>query len=103
MAASFRDQVIKLFTEKLGEAEQLDSKAGPIFRWTLQRGPYDVAMFITIDSPEWPDMAHVMISDATNFQADPVISNTLYTIEEAAALLDRIEHQWKQASEATQD
>ena len=90
-----RGQIIELFKAELGEPEKSEVQAGSIYRWTLSRGRYDVAMYVSIDSPEYPDMAHVMISDGQGFQVDPVNSVVLYTLPEAERLLKRIVQQWK--------
>jgi hypothetical protein len=66
----FREQVIDLFYEAFGEAEVSIIKAGKLYRWSLPRGPYSIGMFITIDSPEYTDIAHIMISDADSHQVE---------------------------------
>jgi hypothetical protein len=52
-------------------------------------------MFVTIDSPELSDIAHVMISDSLHHQVEPVAAVSVRTLEEADALLARIVKQWK--------
>jgi hypothetical protein len=91
----FREQVIDLFYEAFGEAEVSVIKAGKLYRWSLPRGPYSIGMFITIDSPEYTDIAHIMISDADSHQVEPVVAVTVRTLAEAKAVIDRIIAQWK--------
>lgn len=100
-AGSIRDQIIAIFCEALGEPEISETNRGSMYYWTLKRGRYEVSMYVTIDSPEWPDMAHVLVSDSQQFQTDPVVSITVYTIEEARELVKRILKQWKQPAPTT--
>jgi hypothetical protein len=92
---TYRDKVIAMLIDAFGEPEVSSVQSGNIYRWTLHRGPYGISMFITIDSPEYEDIAHVMISDAAHHQVEPVVSVTTTTIEEAKALIGRIVGQWK--------
>jgi hypothetical protein len=94
-SGSFREQVVKKFFAAFGDAEVVTVESGNLYRWTLRRGPYSVSMFVTLDSPEREDIAHVMISDSAHQQVEPVVAVTVYTLNEADALIDRIIKQWK--------
>ena len=72
---SFRELALKAFTEVLGEPKRVPIDTGTIFRWQLPRkGSQDVHVYITIDAPELPDFAHVMVSDPSLTEGEPVRS-----------------------------
>ena len=92
---SFRQKVIDKFIAALGEPETATVSSGTLYRWVLQRGPYAMSMFITIDSPEFPEMAHVLISDGVAHAGEPLVAVSVYTLDDADVLLKRIIDQWK--------
>jgi hypothetical protein len=92
---TFREQVIDKFIAAFGEPEVAKFTPGKIYRWCLLRGPYAMSMFITIDSPEFPDMAHVLISDGALHQAEPLVTASVYTLADADLLIERIRKQWQ--------
>jgi hypothetical protein len=92
---TFREQVIDKFIAAFGEPEVGEFTPGKIYRWCLLRGPYAMSMFITIDSPEFPEMAHVLISDGAAHQAEPLAAVSVYTLPDADLLIQRITKQWK--------
>lgn len=59
---ALREYAARAFTEAFGEPEQHMTADGILFRWRL--GSADgQTIRITIDSPEFPTMAHILISD----------------------------------------
>jgi len=92
---TFREKVIEKFLAALGEAEVSPVQGGNLYRWALQRGPYAITMHVTINSPEHTNLAHIMISDGSAYQIMPIVTITVYSLEEADALLQRIAGQWK--------
>ncbi|HYD01945.1 MAG TPA: hypothetical protein VEB22_12025 [Phycisphaerales bacterium] len=91
---TFRQQVFERLKLALGEPETSRVQAGELYRWTLPR-PYDVNMYVTMDSPEFKDLAHIMVSDGPRFQSKPLVSFIVYTLEEADDLVERIVKQWE--------
>jgi hypothetical protein len=72
---SFRAKALAAFTRLLGEPAAIAVENGTIYRWRRRRkGFHDVNVYITIDAPELPDFAHVMISDPAVRQGEPVRS-----------------------------
>jgi hypothetical protein len=92
---NFRDQVVEKFQKAFGKPEAINTSTGNIFRWVLQRGQYEMSVIITIDSPEFTDMGHIMISDGCHSQIEPVVAVTVHTHAEVDALIGRIHTQWK--------
>ncbi|HYE60438.1 MAG TPA: hypothetical protein VD997_00455 [Phycisphaerales bacterium] len=88
---SFREKATEYFIRELGEPVHIQVKEGTIFRWTIRRRDnMDLAIYITLDSPEMPDIAHVMISDPGCIDAEPIKSYTLRTEDEFAMALGEI-------------
>jgi hypothetical protein len=92
---TFRQQVIDKFIAAFGEPEVAVFTPGKIYRWCLLRGPHAMSMFITIDSPEFPEMAHVLISDGAWHQAEPLVAASVHTLADADLLIERIRKQWR--------
>ncbi len=93
---TLREQVIEKFIAAFGEPEVASFTPGKIYRWFLRRdSPYAMAMYLTIDSPEFPDMAHVLISDGAAHQAEPLTTASMYTLADADLLIERLIRQWK--------
>lgn len=97
---TFRDAVIERLQAEFGQPEVSPVRSGNLYRWTLHRGPYGVSMFITIDSPEFEDIAHIMISDGARHQIEPVVALTVRTMPETEKLIEQIKLQWKGPSGA---
>lgn len=91
---TIRQQIYERVRQALGEPEISRVESGELYRWTLKRA-YDVTMYITMDSPEHPNLAHIMISDSEKYQPKPVVSHLLYSIQEADQLIERIRKQWQ--------
>lgn len=89
----FREQVVAKFTEMLGQAHVARVREGELYRWTLPRGTDHIAIFVTIDSPELPMIAHIMVSDGDD-PVEPISTLTVRTMAEAEAVLQRIIEQW---------
>jgi hypothetical protein len=96
---TFREQVRDIFTQTLGNPAVIPVGNGDIWRWVLQR-QYSMHVYVTIDSPEMPDLAHVIVSDPASKNVEPVASYTVRTHEEADRIVQAIVKQWKHASEA---
>ena len=92
---SLRDQVIEKFVATLGKPEITEVKLGQIYRWTLDRGGRYMNVYVTVDSPEFPHLAHIMVSDGASHQVNPIETFTVFTHDEADTLLERIVRQWK--------
>lgn len=91
---SLRSQIYARMQAALGIPEISHVSAGDIYRWTLPRH-YDLTLYVTMDSPEHPDLAHIMLSDGPRYQDKPVVSFLVYSLQEADALIVRILEQWK--------
>ncbi|MBC7833693.1 MAG: hypothetical protein H7Y88_01150 [Phycisphaerales bacterium] len=89
---SFRDQVASLFTEAFGDPAILDTESGPLFRWKLGRAN-GLHVYVTLDSPEMPSLAHVIISDPGSGGVDPVQSVVMRTMAEAVSVLAKLQLQ----------
>lgn len=88
---TFRDKATAYFMRELGEAVHIEVKEGTIYRWTIRRRDnMDLAIYITLDSPELPDFAHLMISDPGCAGAEPLKSYMLRTEAEFAVALGEI-------------
>ena len=91
---TLREVVIAKAKAALGEPEVAAVECGFIYRWRLERGPTDFSVFVTIDSPEHPDIAHVMVSDSPRYQQDLIVSTIVQTPEQADILFSQILDQW---------
>ncbi|HYE61354.1 MAG TPA: hypothetical protein VD997_05105 [Phycisphaerales bacterium] len=70
---SFREKGLDYFTQALGPPTEIPVDNGTIYRWKLPRkGTHDVNVYITIDAPELPDIAHIMISDPAKGADEPI-------------------------------
>ena len=90
---NFRDQARDAFIEEFGEPEYISVTGGEIYRWILNRRDAS-DLFITIDSPEMPDLCHIMISDPASTAVEPVSSMTLRTLNEIHSVIERVRNQW---------
>jgi hypothetical protein len=94
----FRAETVKKLKAAFGQPEVSKVASGEIYRWTLKRGVNEISMFITLDSPEFTDMAHIMISDGSAYQIEPVVAVTVRTQAEVDALIERIFKQLRRDS-----
>ena len=92
---SIRSLMYAKMRAAFGEPEVANVACGELYRWTLVRSPYGLNMYITWDSPERDDLAHITVSDDTNNQPQPLVSTIVYTRAEADALVQRLRRQWK--------
>lgn len=76
--------------------EVLKVIGGEIDRWTLTltSNPRRT-IYITLDSPEMPQLAHVIVSDPGANLADPIGSFSMRTVDEVRSVIKRIQDQWK--------
>jgi hypothetical protein len=77
---SFRQQVVGRFVSVFGEPQTIPTIDGPLYRWVIPARDGST-LRLTIDSPEFPGLAHVLISDARNM-SNPVGTNTIRTLAE---------------------
>ena len=91
---TLREQVFDMMRTAFGEPEVAPVESGNLYRWTLRR-QFDLNIYITMDSPEHSDLAHILVSDSTQYQSAPVVSTVVYSVEEAHALIKRILEQWR--------
>jgi hypothetical protein len=91
---AFRERALERLVAKLGPPEVVPVTPGALYRWILRR-PHGLDMYITLDSPEIPDLAHLIVSDPRSGAADPVASITMHTLAEVDAVIDRVLAQWK--------
>ena len=63
------------------------------YRWVLPRRQ-GLSVYLTLDSPERTDIAHLLVSDPRQ-QVEPVASITMRTLAEVDAAIETIERQWK--------
>lgn len=56
-------------------------------------------MHITLDSPELPQIAHLIVSDPRSGPVDPVVSLTMRTLPEVEAVIQRLLEQWRRGME----
>jgi hypothetical protein len=60
--SQLRDQAAQIFIEAFGEPERLNTVDGIVYRWRLDAADGDTIR-ITLDSPEFPNSAHFLVSD----------------------------------------
>jgi hypothetical protein len=71
--ATFREMAAEFFIDALGEPHEIRVEAGVIYRWVIRRpGNLDVAIYVTLDSPELANYAHLLVSDPACGGNDPV-------------------------------
>lgn len=90
---SFREQSLTTIVEAFGAPEEIPLSAGKIYRWTLRRDG-GVNVYVTLDSPEFPHIAHLLVADLAH-AAGPIASLTMRTMEEVRDAVQRIRKQWK--------
>jgi hypothetical protein len=81
-----REFAAAAFTEAFGEPERFRSVDGTLYRWMVKHPGRTIR--ITLDSPEFPDLAHFLISD-TKAQLR-VAAETCRTRDDVLALLERL-------------
>jgi hypothetical protein len=85
-AGSLRDFAAAKFTEAFGEPERFRTMDGTLYRWVVKRS--DQIIRITLDSPEFPDTAHFLISD--NKATIRLAAETCRTRDDVLALLESL-------------
>lgn len=90
----FRPTVFERMRAALGEPEVSKVRDGEVYRWTLRRR-MDLNSYVTLDSPEHHNLAHIMLSDGSRYQSKPILSVVIFTLEEADKLIRRIVMQWR--------
>jgi hypothetical protein len=82
----FREEALDLLQQAFGRPASIPSPEGSIYRWKLERpGLPHVAVYVTLDSPEQPDLAHIMISQPGH--PDPITSIVMKTTAEVEAAI----------------
>jgi hypothetical protein len=87
--ATFRDQVVERFIAEFGEPQTVQTVDGAVYRWVLKTNRDDVIR-LTIDAPEFPSMAHLLVSDRAAV-IDPLSSIPLRTMPEAEEVVARVQ------------
>lgn len=84
---ALREFAAARFTEAFGEPEKFRTIDGTLFRWTIvcEDGR---KIRITLDSPEFPDLAHFLISDTK--AAIRLTAETARTEDDVVALLTQL-------------
>ena len=88
MAESLREFAAAAFGRAFGEPERLRSSDGTLYRWRIDCAD-GRKVRVTLDSPEFPDMAHFLISDTK--AAMLLAAETCRTRDDVLALLKRLE------------
>ena len=97
-SSTFRDQAASFFTNALGQPFAIPAPEGLMCRWKFQRqGSTDLVIYITMDSPEMPDIAHIMISDPSCKDSQPITSLVLRKVEDFEPTLEKIRRHIKGA------
>ena len=76
---TFRQRAFELMRAALGEPEISRVASGDMYRWTLTRA-FDLNFYVTMDSPEREDLAHIMLSDGPKYQEKPIESSVVYSL-----------------------
>ncbi len=82
-----RDFAAAAFIEAFGEPEKFRTVDGTLYRWVLMCRD-GRKLRITLDSPEFPDLAHFLISDTR--AAVRLAAETARTEEDVRLLLARL-------------
>ena len=93
-APSFRDRALERLKAVLGDPESIPVQGGTMYRWVLRR-PHGLDVYVTLDSPEMPALAHLIVSDPLGMAVDPVVSITMRTIEEVDRVATKLREQWQ--------
>lgn len=99
---TFREHALLKMKAAFGEPEVARVRDGDLYRWTLTR-PNDLNLYVTLDSPEHTDLAHIMVSDSTEYQDKPLVSTIVYSLDEVDQLISRIQEQWKHPGQTRTD
>jgi hypothetical protein len=91
---SFRDVARDLLIEAFGEPRVMRAEEGALYRWVLKR-ERGLSLYVTLDSPEMPWIAHLLISDPEAEMVDPIATVTMRTVEEIRATIEAIRRQWE--------
>lgn len=88
----FREVAKEHFVRAFGEPQHLPTEAGDLYRWVIPiPGTLHTAnVYVTIDSPEMPDIAHVLISDPAAGAVEPISSIITRSLEDVDRLIERI-------------
>jgi hypothetical protein len=96
---TLREQALARLTEALGPPRALSAEPDMAFyRWILSRSD-GMSLYLTLNSPELTDIAHLLLSDPRQ-AVEPVVSLTIRTIPEVDAAIERIIRQWRAPASA---
>ncbi|HYE03733.1 MAG TPA: hypothetical protein VD963_10930 [Phycisphaerales bacterium] len=95
---TFRGWALRRLTEEFGEPKVLKVERDALYRWVLHRA-HGLSVYLTLDSPELPDMAHLLISDPSSQAIEPIASRSMRTKEELEAVIKLIHRQWNGTAE----
>ena len=91
---SFRDVALEHLSEAFGDPRGMRAEVGALYRWVLKR-EQGLSLYVTLDSPEMPWIAHLLISDPGDKSVDPIATITMRTLGELRMTIDLIRRQWK--------
>jgi hypothetical protein len=89
----FREWAARQLRSALGEPEVLATTVGDVYRWTLRREGKE-PLYVTLNSPELPELAHVIYTDPEMLRADPITSRITRTEPEFLTTLHDIRECW---------
>lgn len=95
----FRERALDRLIAAFGDPERIPAEAGILYRWVLRR-PHGLDLYITLDSPEMPEIAHLIVSDPRSGVVDPVVSLTMRTLPEVDAVVEKLRQQWQRGMES---
>lgn len=86
---SMRAKALVRLTGALGDYSETPIKGGSLYRWTISR-PDGSKLYITLDSPELPNLAHIIISDPSSGAHKPIDAYSATDDEELGAIVDYV-------------
>jgi hypothetical protein len=89
----FRMLALERITAAFGEPREIPVERGSLYRWVLER-PHGLSIYLTLDSPEMPDLAHILVSDPSSKAIDPISSVVMRSIAEVDSAIERVKRQW---------
>lgn len=92
----FREWAVRQLRGVFGEPETLHTEAGELYRWTLRRDGRE-PLYVSLNSPEMPELAHVICADPEMLLGDPITSRIARTEPELLVALHEIRERWGNA------
>jgi hypothetical protein len=88
----FRMQALEVLLDAFGPAREIPVDQGCLYRWVFTRGGRR-EVYVTLDSPEMPQLAHLMISDLGSTALNPITTVIMRTLPEVHAAAEAIRRQ----------